>query len=258
MGSRRVTVEMYGVAASVRRNGDHTMQIIAHRGASGDYPENTLLAIKQAIVQGADAIEIDVFAVQSELLVIHDHHLERTTNGTGSIYQYSLAGLMKLDAGQGQRIPTLWQVLELTHGKCWLNIELKGEDTVAPLLALLDKAEQQLGFDPLSLVISSFNHHLLAALKQARPQLKLGALTASLPLDYAAFASELQAYSVHCDVSFIDQAFVTDAKARGLKVFVYTVDQPDDIQRLTAYGVDGIFSNYPARSRKLANKKPAV
>jgi len=233
------------------------MQIIAHRGASGDYPENTLLAIEQAIIQGADAIEIDVFAVQGELIVIHDHHLARTTNGTGSIYQYSVAQLKLLDAGRGQRIPTLWQVLELINGKCWLNIELKGDDTVAPLLALLAKAEQQLSFDLQTLVISSFNHHLLAAIKQARPQLKLGALTASLPLDYAAFASQLQAYSVNCDVSFVNQAFVDDAKSRGLKVFVYTVDQPDDIRRLKDYGIDGIFSNYPARSRTLANKKPA-
>tara|TARA_R110002126_G_scaffold146224_13_gene292152 strand:- start:2054 stop:2764 length:711 start_codon:yes stop_codon:yes gene_type:complete len=235
------------------------MQIIAHRGASGEFPENTLLAIEQAIIQGADAIEIDVFAVQDELIVIHDHHLARTTNGIGSIYQYTLAELLQLDAGQGQRIPTLWQVLELTHDKCWLNIELKGDNTVAPLLTLLDKAEQQLGFDLQSLTISSFNHHLLAELKRKRPELKLGALTASLPVDYAAFASRLQAYSVNCDVSFINQAMVDDAKARGLKVFVYTVDQSDDIRRLQDYGVDGIFCNFPARSRAIAasKEKPA-
>ncbi|WP_372626363.1 glycerophosphodiester phosphodiesterase [Arsukibacterium sp.] len=225
------------------------MQIIAHRGASGEFPENTLLAFEQALVQKADAIELDVFALQDELLVIHDHHLHRTTNGSGSIYQYSLAQLQQLDAGRGQRIPTLWQVLKLIQGKCWLNIELKGDDTVVPLLALLTKAEQQLGFDCQQLLISSFNHHLLATLKRERPDLKLGALTASIPIDYAAFASQLQAYSVNCDVSFVNKAFVDDAKARGLKVFVYTVDQADDIQRLKAYGVDGIFSNFPARSR---------
>lgn len=225
------------------------MQIIAHRGASGEYPENTLLAIGHAIAQGADAIEIDVFAVQGELIVIHDHHLARTTNGSGSIYQYSVAQLQQLDAGQGQRIPTLWQVLELIQGKCWLNIELKGDDTAGPLLALLAKAKQQLGFDCQQLLISSFNHHLLTTIKREQPALKIGALTASLPVDYAAFASQLQAYSVNCDVSFINQAMVDDAKARGLKVFVYTVDQRDDISRLNSYGVDGIFSNYPARTR---------
>ena len=228
------------------------MQIIAHRGASGEYPENTLLAIEHAIAQGADAIEIDVFAVQGELIVIHDHHLTRTTNGTGSIYHYSVEQLMQLDAGRGERIPTLWQVLQLLQNTgLWLNIELKGENTVEPLLALLKKARQELRFDTQRLLISSFNHHLLAAIKLANPELKLGALTACLPLDYAAFASQLHAYAVNCDVGFINQAFVNDAKARGLKVYVYTVDQSDDIKRLQQYGVDGIFSNYPARSRKL-------
>ncbi len=232
------------------------MQIIAHRGASGDYPENTLLAIEQAIAQGADAIEIDVFAVQGELIVIHDHHVARTTNGSGSIYQYSLAQLQQLDAGRGERIPTLWQVLQLlAPTKLWLNIELKGDNTVAPLIALLERAKQQLAFDSQRILISSFHHHLLAAVKTVRPELQLGALTASLPLDYAAFAQQLQAYSVNCDVSFINQAFVTDAKARGLKVYVYTVDQSDDIARMQQYGVDGIFCNYPARSRQRIAEK---
>lgn len=227
------------------------MQIIAHRGASGDYPENTLLAIEQAVLQGADAVEIDVFAVDGELIVIHDHHLGRTTNGSGSIYQHSLTQLQQLDAGRGQRIPTLWQVLQLlAPTPLWLNIELKGENTVTPLLLLLEKARRELTFDIQRIVVSSFNHHLLAELKQQKPGLKLGALTASLPLDYAAFASQLDAYSVNCDVSFINQAMVDDAKARGLKVFVYTVDHADDISRLQTYGVDGIFSNYPARSRQ--------
>jgi glycerophosphoryl diester phosphodiesterase len=225
------------------------MHIIAHRGASGDYPENTLLAIKQAILQGADAIEIDVFAVQGELIVIHDHHLSRTTNGSGSIYDYTLEQLQQFDAGQGERIPTLWQVLQLVQNKLWLNIELKGDNTVEPLLRLLQQAEQQLGFNCEQLLLSSFNHHLLIALKQARPTLKLGALTASLPVDYASFATNLHAYSVNCDVSFINQALVDDAKARGLKVYVYTVDQQDDINRMLQYGVEGIFTNYPARSR---------
>ena len=228
------------------------MKIFAHRGVSGHYPENTLLAIQAAIDCGSYGIEIDVFAVAGELIVIHDHHLTRTTNGTGSIYHYSVEQLMQLDAGRGERIPTLWQVLQLLQNTTlWLNIELKGENTVAPLLALLDKARQELQFDSQRLLISSFNHHLLAALKLARPELKLGALTASLPLDYAAFAKQLHAHSVNCDVSFINQAFVDDAKARGLKVYVYTVDQADDISRLQQYGVDGIFSNYPARSRTL-------
>lgn len=227
------------------------MQIIAHRGASGEFPENTLLAIKHAIQQEADAIEIDVFAVDEQLVVIHDHHLERTTNGRGSIYQYSLDQLQQLDAGLGQSIPTLWQVLTLIQpSNLWLNIELKGANTVQPLIRLLKQAELELNFNCNRLLVSSFNHHLLTELAQFRPDIKLGALTANLPLGYAAFASELNAYALHCDISFIDQAFVADAKARNLKVYVYTVDKIDDIKRMKQYGVDGIFTNYPARSRQ--------
>lgn len=225
------------------------MQIIAHRGASGEYPENTLLALEHAITQRADAIEIDVFAVDEELIVIHDHHLERTTNGHGSIYDYTLAQLAQIDAGQGQCIPTLWQVLQLVQNKVWLNIELKGADTVAPLLPLLKKAEQDLNFDCTSLLISSFNHHLLADIHLQRPDLKLGALTASLAVDYAAFARQLNAYSVNCDASFVDQQMVSDAHDRGLKVYVYTVDNAADIKKMQQMGVDGIFTNYPLRSR---------
>lgn len=230
------------------------MQIIAHRGASGDYPENTLLAFQQALIQGADAIELDVFAVQNELIVIHDPQLERTTNGKGSIYHYALTELASLDAGGGQPIPLLWQVLQLVQGKCWLNIELKGPDTLQPLLTLLQRAERELNYDLHSLLISSFNHKLLAALKIQRPELKVGALTATLPTDNCAFASALHAYSVHCDADFIDAELVADAKARQLKMYVYTVDAAEDLARIQALGVDGIFTNYPATSRAVLSK----
>ncbi|MEN3160200.1 glycerophosphodiester phosphodiesterase family protein [Alkalimonas sp. NCh-2] len=225
------------------------MQIIAHRGASGEFPENTLLAIAQAILQGADAIEVDVYAVEGELIVIHDPKLERTTNGNGTIYQHSLAYLRQLDAGEGEPIPTLWQVLELVQDRCWLNIELKGKDTAQPLLALLAKAEQELGLSLSDVLVSSFNHHLLLHLKQALPELRLGALTASLQLNYAQYVHDLGMYSVHCDLNFIDQQLVHDAHQLGLKVFVYTVDGLDDITEMQQLGVDGIFTNYPARSR---------
>lgn len=230
------------------------MHIIAHRGASGNFPENTMQAFEQAIAQGADAIELDVFAVQGELLVIHDHLLERTTNGVGSIYQCSLTELAKLDAGNGQKIPQLWQVIQFVQGKCWLNIELKGADTLAPLLRLLTRAEQELAFDLSTLLVSSFNHQLLAELKKVRPEIRIGALTASLPLHYAQFASELAAEAVHCDKDFINKDFVVDAKARGLLVYVYTVDNREALKQLIEMGVDGVFTNYPARSRVILSE----
>lgn len=225
------------------------MQIIAHRGASGFYPENTLLAIEQALLAKADGIEIDVFCVENQLVVIHDENVSRTTNGTGLLRDFTLTQLQQLDAGSGQQVPTLWQVLQLVNNQTLLNIELKGADTAEPLLELLRKAETELSTDPDKLLISSFNHHLLKQIQNHRPELKLGALTASLPLDYAAFASELGAWSVNCDKGFINRQMVQDAHQRGLQVLVYTVNDEVTAAQMQQLGVDGIFCNYPLEAR---------
>lgn len=227
------------------------MLIFAHRGASADAPENTLLAIEQALTQQADGIEIDVFQLANELVVIHDRWVSRTTNGNRPLADYTLEELQTLDAGQGQFVPTLWQVLQLVNGQCLMNIEVKGVDDVSLIKACINKAVSQLNFRPEQFIVSSFDHHLLLAFKSIAPTIKIGALTANNPLNYAGFAEELQAYSVNADVSFLDQAFVMDAHSRGLKIFAYTVDEPEDLLRLQAWGVDGVFSNGPAKAIKL-------
>lgn len=222
------------------------MLVFAHRGASAKAPENTLLAIDHALKAGADGIEIDVHSVGSELYVIHDRYLHRTTNGQGLISQQRPEYIASLDAGAGQCVPDLWQVLQKVQGRCLVNIELKGVTEVKTLLAMLDKAVMELGFSWQQLLLSSFDHHLLSAVKQLKPQIKTGALTASKPVNYAAFADDLAAFSVNLDINCIDSAFVLDAKRRGLKVYVYTVDIAEDIQQMLEWQVDGIFSNDPA------------
>ena len=113
------------------------MLMIGHRGAMGCAPENTLLSIHKAIELGADWVEIDVHCVADKLLVIHDETVDRTTNGRGKLIDYSFEELRALDAGLGQRIPTLQEVLEVTVGKVGLNIELKGLGTGKVLTSLL-------------------------------------------------------------------------------------------------------------------------
>lgn len=226
------------------------MKIFAHRGVSGHYPENTMAAFAAALAIGCDGIELDVFRVEDELVVIHDSQLERTTNGRGHLEDYTLRQLQQLDAGQGQAVPTLWQVLALVQNRCTLNIELKGHDTAPLLVQLLQKAQHELGTDVSTLLISSFHHPLLQQLKQLWPTLAIGALTASIPLDYAAFAHRLGAVSVHCDRGFVDTALVEDAHQRGLACYVYTVNDAREAKRLQQLGVDGIFTNYPAEARR--------
>ena len=223
------------------------MQIIAHRGASGLAPENTLKAMEIALELGVSAIELDVQWADGELWVFHDRRLERCTNGTGVLSEQSGAYLASLDAGQGETIPTLWQVMALIKGGCELHIELKGPHTAEPVVALTKRAEAELGFTPAQWVVSSFHHPELARFARLRPEIRLGALTANLPLELAQFAEQLGAWSLNCDVDFVDAELVTDAHQRGLKVLVYTVDEPADGMALATMGVDGIFTNRPDR-----------
>lgn len=223
------------------------MQIIAHRGASGLAPENTLKAIRLALALGVGAIEIDVQLADGELWVFHDRRLERCTDGSGVLTAQSRAYLASLDAGEGEGIPTLWQVMEVIAGQAELHIELKGSQTADEVARLTRRAEAELGFGPTQWVVSSFHHPELARFAALRPDIRLGALTSTIPLTLAKFAAELGAWSLNCDVDFVDQALVQDAHKRGLKVLVYTVDEPADQALLAAIGVDGIFTNRPDR-----------
>ncbi|MBL0432835.1 glycerophosphodiester phosphodiesterase [Aeromonas hydrophila] len=223
------------------------MQIIAHRGASGLAPENTLKAIRLALALGAGAIEIDVQLADGELWVFHDRRLERCTNGGGVLTAQSRAYLASLDAGEREGIPTLWQVMEAIAGQAELHIELKGSQTADEVARLTRRAETELGFAPTQWVVSSFHHPELARFAALRPDIRLGALTSTIPLTLAKFAAELGAWSLNCDVDFVDQSLVQDAHDRGLKVLVYTVDEPADQAMLAAIGVDGIFTNRPDR-----------
>jgi glycerophosphoryl diester phosphodiesterase len=225
------------------------MLIFAHRGASGIEPENTLRAIKAALNANVDGIEIDLHEVDGKLLVIHDRWLHRTTSGTGQIYQHNFEHLRSLDAGNGETIPTLDEVLALVAGKCKINLELKGVYNINLLFSYIDTATSTTNLVKADILLSSFNHRLLDLVHRQRPEFAIGALTSCYPLDYAKFAETLNAYSVHLDINFISKHFVNDAHQRGLKVFVYTVDEFEDIKLMKTLGVDGIFVNFPTRAK---------
>lgn len=226
------------------------MFVVAHRGTRETHPENTLLAFESALEGGTKAIELDVHQHQGEFWVIHDSWVNRTTDGAGPLNWFSAKGLKELDAGEGEQIPTLRETLHHLSGRCALNIELKGLDDIATLLTHLDYAVNECGFNQEQLLVSSFNHHWLAELNRQRPGLKLAALTASKPIGLCQFAEELNAYSVNIDLHVIDGEMVDDAKKRGLKVYVYTVNRQEDWQRLKTMGVDGIFCDVPNEAVK--------
>ena len=212
----------------------------------GHEPENTLGSIRKALELGAPCIEVDVYWVDGELIVFHDNRLERTTNGFGYLWEKSFEYLRTLDAGGGQRIPTLKEVCEVIRYQACINIELKGPDTAAPVAALIGDLVAK-GWNRNAILVSSFNHRELVAMKQFDKRIQLGALIYGLPVDDSRLAEELGAFSVHPSLEFLDKRFVDDAHSRDLKVYVYTVNHLEDIVRMHQLGVDGVFTNFPER-----------
>ena len=225
------------------------MKVFAHRGASGDFPENTKSAILEALKVDVDGIEVDIQSSLDDYMVIHDSWLDRTTSGKGRVSNFTAHELSKLDAGNGEKIPTLQQLFDWNNNKSLLNIELKHTFALERFVAQLEQNIEAKKISRTNILVSSFDHHQLQWLKNKLPWLKIGALTSSIPINYAKFASDLNAYSVHADKTFINKAFAEDAKKRGLKIYAYTVDRKEDIALMLEYGIDGIFTNYPARTK---------
>ena len=219
---------------------------IGHRGAMGHAPENTLSSIRKALELGVPCIEVDVYIVDEHLVVFHDDRLDRTTDAEGYLYEQSFEYLRTLDGGEGERIPTLEEVCDAIDSNACLNIELKGPGTAAPVVTLISEYVEK-GWHKETFLVSSFNHRELLEVKRLDEDIKLGALIRALPVDDAKFAQDLGAFSVNPALDFFDQRFVDDAHSRGLKVYVYTVNHPDDINRMYRLGVDGVFSSFPER-----------
>lgn len=222
------------------------MLCIGHRGAMGHEPENTLLSIRKALALGVDAIEIDVYNVDGNLVVIHDRLLSRTTNGNGYIEEKSFAYLRSLDAGKGEKIPTLQEVFETVNCQAIINIELKGSNTAKLVVNLIQDYINQ-GWSSKDFVVSSFNHYELNQVKAIEPAIKIGMLIYGLPWGYLTIAQELKADIVIANLDFVTAELITSIHQQNLLAWVYTVNQPDDITRMRNSKVDGIFTNYPER-----------
>lgn len=220
------------------------MLMIGHRGAMGCAPENTLLSIHKAIELGADWVEIDVHCVADKLLVIHDETVDRTTNGRGKLIDYSFEELRALDAGLGQRIPILQEVLEVTVGKVGLNIELKGLGTGKVLTSLLRNTPETYKN---KMLVSSFLMPELEQVVRLNQHVKIGVLAGNNINESIAWATKLKAFSIHLRLQKVTPKWIDRAHDLGLKVYVYTVNKVVQIRRMKELGVDGVFSDYPNR-----------
>ena len=224
------------------------MLTIGHRGACGYEPENTLLSFSRALQLHVDVIELDVHVCRSgEIVVIHDEKVDRTTNGRGYVRDKVLDELKTLDAGNGERIPTLQEVLDLVDSKAKVNIELKGAGTAQPVFRLIEKYVKECGWSCSDFLISSFNQDELQEFKKLSNEYRIGVLVRDVSTGFIEFAEKVGAYSVNVCIDAISKNLVDDAHRRGMRVFVWTADSTEDIRRMKCIGVDGIASDYPDR-----------
>jgi glycerophosphoryl diester phosphodiesterase len=221
---------------------------IGHRGAAGHEPENTLRSFERAIGLGADMVELDVQVCGTgELVVIHDETVDRTTDGSGPVGEMPFEALRALDAGDGERIPTLDEVLALLEGRAGVNVELKSLKSAGPAHASVMEALGRPGWGAEDVLFSSFHLGELTELRKLSAEARVGVLVSEDPREVLEFAALVDAYSINPNYRRINGEFVEEAHGMGLKVFVWTVNEPGDIERMKGLEVDGIISDYPDR-----------
>lgn len=249
---------------------EHTLNI-AHRGASSAAPANTLAAFEKAVELDADGIEFDVqLSADGIPVVIHDFTVDGTTDGSGRVADMSLAQLGELDAGSyfdpafaGERIPTLAQVLEAVGSRLLLNIELKyfsPRDNGLERSVIAQIKQYQRGRDnDYRILLSSFNPFSLRRAKKIAPYIPVGllyALELPLPLRRAWLAPLFPHKARHPEHTMVNASYMDWAQRRSYHVNTWVVNDPDEMRRLIALGVDSIITNLPDVLRSVLKDTP--
>jgi glycerophosphoryl diester phosphodiesterase len=237
--------------------------VLAHRGFSDAAPENTMAAFEAARRAGADGIEFDVQRTRDgELVVIHDQTVDRTTNGTGQVQDFTYKQLQGLDAGSwfhpsfhGERIPLLQDVLEWGYTqRMLLNVELKTGSVPDP--DLIKKTVQLIQDHNVSeqVLISSFDPASLHMVKALNPKLRIGLLyekRLAKPWEYALW---MGAFAIHPRYTHITSDLVEACHSRHIRINTWTVNTLKGMRRMVNLGVDAIITNYPDRMRELLKR----
>lgn len=232
-------------------------RVIAHRGSSHDAPENTLAAFALARQDGADGVELDVMRCRSgEVIVFHDDDLGRLCGVAGDPRARTLAELRKLSV-QGEAIPELHEVIEVLGASMLLNVELKSAPAWRARVedeGLVDQVARTLDHAGMGerVLVSSFDPVLLGRFRRRSPRVATGMLFAadqSVPLRRGWAAHVVGANAVHPEALLVDEDRVRMWHRRGLRVNVWTVDDPAEQRYLATIGVDGIITNRPRETR---------
>jgi glycerophosphoryl diester phosphodiesterase len=237
------------------------MLLIAHRGASGHAPENTLAAFRKAVSLGVGFIETDLQLTRdARFVAIHDDTVDRTTNGHGAVHDLTLEAIRKLDAGSwfgseyaGERIPTLEEILEFSKkNDVVFYLELKPGGSWGGEHALIGALRESA--EIARTVVISFDGAILEAVRKIEPTLMTGLLYDGQLADPLDKAVEIGARQLAVRGDLVTPAMLMQARSRDLQVVCWTVNHGAHIRLLMDAGVDGIMSDYPDRL-VAANKK---
>ncbi len=226
---------------------------IAHRGASGHAPENTLAAFRKAAEIGVDGIEMDIrLSADGEVIVLHDAALNRTTDTSGQVSELSLAEIRQADAGDGERVPTFAEALEEIPPDILAFVEIKAIEATERAVRIvqeMDRLDQ--------VVIISFNAEALRLLRSLDSRMPMGLLlggaaatyreASSVGLDLLHRAQATGTSTVSANWQLLTPEGVGDIRRRGGSVWTWTVNDVDDIRRVADMGVQAITSDYPDR-----------
>jgi len=233
--------------------------IFAHRGASSVAPENTLKAFNKAIELKADYIEFDVHqSKDGEIVIMHDGNTLRATGHFGLINKMTLAELKELDCGEGEKILTLQELIEIAKGRIGLNCEIKARGFAEKIIKILDKADIVE-----TTIVSSFKRDILLRIKELDSGIKLASLEPTrtgwilswlLRKKMINFAIENKFYAIHPFYKLVDLKLVQKAHKNSIKVFPWTVNSESTMKSLIQTGVDGIITNEIAKAQKVLNQ----
>jgi glycerophosphoryl diester phosphodiesterase len=216
-------------------------RIMGHRGAKAYEPENTLRSVRRALDMGVQAVEIDVhISRDGHLVVIHDATVDRTTNGQGRVADLSWEELRRLDAGMGELLPSLEEVVALVRGRAHLFVELKDPSAVEPLAAFF--SAQDLFAEA---HVISFWHPSLKKLRGLEPRIRTGVLFVGCPVDPPTLAHAAAAEALMLNYQYLTPELVQAARQNGLTVAVWNIDTIEDLQPVLPLNLDYIGSNAP-------------
>ncbi|MFW3146182.1 MAG: glycerophosphodiester phosphodiesterase [Thermoplasmatota archaeon] len=218
---------------------------IGHRGAAGHIPENTLASFRRAIELESDMVELDVQVCRSgELVVIHDPTVDRTTDGSGNVSDLDLWEIRRLNAGMGERIPTIDEVFDEIGRTCSYNIELKGRGSAGPAWKSIKKRLDS-GWKRSQFLVSSFDPIEIYEFSNLNFGIRTGFLVDLANMAVVEFIKDLEGYSIHPRHDAVDREFIKQCKSQELAVYVWTPNTRDSVLRSVRIGADGVITDFP-------------